>query len=52
MTWKGERIMDEHDQNDDLKAFLIILRQALLMIVRWIEHKYQLGAEKPERRIR
>jgi len=28
--------------NDELRQFLIILRQALLMIVSWIERKYNL----------
>jgi hypothetical protein len=28
--------------NDDLREFLLILRRAMLMIVRWIEHKYDL----------
>ena len=27
---------------DDNKEFLIVVRQALLMIVRWIEKKYDL----------
>lgn len=26
---------------DDLQAFLLILRRALLMVVRWIEKNYQ-----------
>lgn len=31
-------------EQDELRAFLMVLRQALLMIVRYIEKKY--GAEK------
>jgi hypothetical protein len=27
-------------ERDDLREFLIVLRRALLMIVRWIEKKY------------
>lgn len=27
-------------QQNDLREFLLILRQSLLMIVRWIERKY------------
>lgn len=30
------------DKRDDLREFMLVLRQALLMIVRWIEHKYDL----------
>lgn len=29
--------------NDELREFMIILRRAMLMIVRWIERKYQLS---------
>lgn len=29
-------------ERDDLKEFCIVLRQALLMIVRWIEKRYNL----------
>jgi len=28
---------------DDLREFLLILRRALLMIVRWIEQRYEIG---------
>lgn len=31
---------------DDLKEFFMILRQALLMIVRWIEKRYGLQPTK------
>jgi len=31
--------MDGNKQ-DDLREFLMVLRQALLMIVRWIEKRY------------
>lgn len=27
---------------DELRAFLLVVRQALLMMVRYIEHRYQL----------
>lgn len=27
-------------ETDDLREFMLMLRQALLMIVRWIEKKY------------
>jgi len=33
-------------ENDDLREFMLILRRALLMIVKWIERKYQLSVEK------
>lgn len=29
--------------NDDLREFMVVLRRALLMIVRWIERKYKLS---------
>lgn len=29
--------------NDELREFMIILRRAMLMIVHWIERKYQLS---------
>jgi hypothetical protein len=28
------------DNNEDLREFMLILRRALLMLVRWIERKY------------
>lgn len=28
--------------DDDLKTFLLVLRRALLMIVEWIEQRYEL----------
>jgi len=31
---------DNADKDNDLKDFLMVLRQALLMIVRWIEKRY------------
>jgi hypothetical protein len=34
--------MTEQTRNDDLKSFLIVLRQALLMLVGWIEKRYGL----------
>jgi len=27
----------------DMREFMLVLRNALLMIVRWIEKKYQIG---------
>lgn len=31
------------DDNDELREFLIVLRNALLMIVRYIERRYRVG---------
>jgi hypothetical protein len=31
------------EHNDDLREFLLVVRQALLMIVRWIEKRYNLS---------
>jgi len=33
-------------EKDDLKEFFVILRQALLMVVRWIEKRYGLQPSK------
>jgi len=30
-------------QPDELREFMLVLRQALLMVVSWIERKYGLG---------
>jgi hypothetical protein len=30
-------------QSDEMREFMVVLRNALLMIVRWIEKKYQIG---------
>jgi len=30
-------------QPDDMREFLLVLRNALLMVVRWIEKKYNIG---------
>lgn len=30
---------------DDTREFLLVLRRALMMIVRWIEAKYQIPTE-------
>ena len=30
-------------QHDDLRDFLLILRRALLMVVRWIERTYEVN---------
>lgn len=32
--------------NDDLRDFMIVLRQALLMVVAWIERRYGLAERK------
>lgn len=31
---------------DDLREFMIIVRRALLLVVKWIEKKYNLQSEK------
>jgi hypothetical protein len=31
--------------NDELREFMLVLRRALVMIVRWIERRYKLTAE-------
>ena len=40
-TVPGEQC-DCHAQSSEMKDFLLVLRQALLMIVAWIEKKYGL----------
>jgi hypothetical protein len=30
----------ESDRTDELKEFLMVLRRALLLVVRWIEKRY------------
>jgi hypothetical protein len=37
------------DQNDDLKAFLIVLHRALRMICVHIEKRYEIGDHKEKR---
>ena len=37
--------MKEHDTEDGLKAFLLVLRQGLLLIVRYIEKAYGLNSK-------
>lgn len=32
----------------EFREFAIVLRQALLMIVRYLEKRYQLGEQKPK----
>ncbi len=32
------------DRDEDLREFMLVLRQALLMIVRWIEKRYHMEA--------
>ena len=32
--------------HDDLREFMLVLRQALLMIVRWIENRYGIQPSK------
>ena len=34
------------DRDDDLRGFLLVVRDALLMVVRWIERRYGLRAAK------
>ena len=34
------------DRDDDLKAFLIVLRRALLMVCAWIGQRYGLNGER------
>ena len=34
---------EQQPQDDELKAFLIVLRQGLLVIVRYIEKRYDIG---------
>lgn len=34
------------DRDDDLKAFLIVLRRALLMVCAWIEQRYGLIGDR------
>lgn len=29
-------------QDDDIREFMLVLRRALLMVIRWIERKYNL----------
>lgn len=33
-------------QDDEMRAFLLVLRQGLLLIVRHIEKKYEIGDQK------
>ncbi len=35
------------NQDDDLRAFLLVLRRALLMVCAWIEQRYGLNG-RPE----
>ena len=32
------------DRDDDVRAFMLVVRDALLMIVRWIEKRYGVRA--------
>ena len=32
------------DRNDDLRAFMLVMRDALYMVIRWIEKRYGLRA--------
>jgi hypothetical protein len=32
----------EPQKNDDLRDFMVVVRQALLMVVGWIERRYDL----------
>jgi hypothetical protein len=31
------------DRTDELREFFVVVRRALLLIVRWIEQRYELG---------
>jgi len=35
--------MTDSESRDDLREFMLVLRQALLMVVRWIERRYGLA---------
>lgn len=35
--------------DDELKAFLLVLRQGMLLVVRYIEKKYDLGMDEKKR---
>ncbi len=35
-------------KDDELREFMIVLRRALLMIIRWIERRYDLAAKPNE----
>jgi hypothetical protein len=37
--------MTENNQADELREFMLTLRRALLLIVRWIEKRYDLRGE-------
>ena len=41
MCYNGPKMAD----NDELREFMLILRRALVMIVRWIERRYKSAAE-------
>lgn len=36
---------DVYEFRDDLREFLLVLRRALLMIVRWIEKRYGIATD-------
>ena len=40
---------EQRPQDDELKAFLIVLRQGLLVIVRYIEKRYDIGERRPDK---
>jgi hypothetical protein len=41
-NWERSTGTRQRMTNDELREFLLILRQALLMVVRWIEKRYDL----------
>ena len=41
----GEPRLSGTHKDDEMREFLLVLRQALLMIVRWIENRYGLGSK-------
>jgi hypothetical protein len=40
-------MIDKESQSTDLREFMIVLRRALLVIVRWIEKRYGLKRHEP-----
>jgi hypothetical protein len=38
------KVIPMHSRGDELKEFCMVLRRALLMVIRWIESRYDLSA--------
>lgn len=36
-------------QDEEMKEFLLVVRKGLLVVVRWIERKYEVGEHAPEK---